>query len=153
MDDKHSDIGQVDIEAAHSIRAEIKVAVKDHVQETLNTRSSCDSLAGLLTKSMTGGEVDEEAQQPTTTSSEDNLPSRPTWKTLVQLVTIFIPFFTPVGIVFALSTTGTDPLMFSFLAFLLLVLPLSGSFAVIVIVVCDRVLYFVLSSLDFGNMK
>jgi len=113
--------GPVDLEMAHFIRAEIKVAVQDQVQETLNAPPSYDSSAPLLMASTMGDEDDiEEAQQQTASSGDKCASILMQCKNLLAVFAILFPFFGTFSLVPIIIASGMDPLGFSGLAALLM---------------------------------
>jgi hypothetical protein len=117
-DEQMSHGGRADIEMANFIKAEIKTAVEDHIQGTLNAPPSYDS-------------------------SKGNPPSpQPIWKIVPQLVAVLFPVLAIILLVPGILISGTDPLQFSVLALLLFIFFFMYLIVIGIIVVCDCVLYF-----------
>jgi hypothetical protein len=120
MDRKRTgDTGQVDIELAQGV---VNTDVNDQslAQDALHSPPpSYDASEPLLATSAADDEDGEPSQQPATASSKEERPFLPVWLAVIFVVLTIGPFVAPIGIMAFLSTSGRDPLGFSFLSYLM----------------------------------
>jgi hypothetical protein len=139
MDRKRTgDTDQVDIELAQGA---VNTDANDQclAQEALPP-PSYDASEPLLATSAADGEDGEPSQQPATASSKEEPPFLPVWLAVIFVVLTIGPFVAPIGLMVFLSTSGRDPLGFSFLAYLM-------AFALLISVVLVTVTVCICSSL------